>query len=168
MFGHCRCHQHCSKCLNVLLFSVLSSFFSSCGHSPGGYAEAENTSVKTDLWVISPAHSVTRINHSILLPNQFFWPPHQAKTLRHRDLQQNHGLFTKVARGEDKTKKLRLPPGGCSEEWGVLGAWGKLMRNRCGSHSAQALLGCGHLHVQRSCSGHSRMPSWRVSGLIQS
>ena len=50
----------------------------------------------------------------------------------------------------------------------MLGAWGKLMRNMCGSRSAQALLGCGHLHVQRSPSGQSRMPSWRVSGLIQS
>ena len=98
----------------------------------------------------------------------FLTPTHQAKTLRHRDLQQNHGSFTKVARGEDKTKKLSLPPGGCSEEWGVLGAWGKLMRNMCGSRSAQELLGCRHLHVQRSPSRHSRMPSWRVSGLVQS
>jgi len=60
MFGHRRCHQHCSRYLDLLLFIVLSGFFSSYGHSPGGYTEAENMRMKTDLWVISPAHSVTR------------------------------------------------------------------------------------------------------------
>ena len=52
--------KHCGKQLGVQLFRAISTFSSSHGHSPEGYTETENTRVKTDVGVISPAHSVMR------------------------------------------------------------------------------------------------------------
>ena len=59
-----------------------------------------------------------------------------------------------------RTREARLGLG--CEECGEAGTgeWERVSRNR----SAQVELGYGPLHLQRSLSGHSHMPPWRVSG----